>query len=386
MDDVPFDAESMGLVRVEVQTLAKPDPFSLMAVRHELQRHPGIFAKFREAKEESWSTEKLVEEVVPELHKIVKGTEAQIVEAVKYLADEYVQTDGANLLIDEETGEAIAILREEDYYEPPPVVRESGNIVHRGKQIRPGILANLFRWKHESKREKQIHAELEKRAKEAGLLRPNLEIATRKGRKSVVEDVRESLPTVFPRRLSGSARVFVQRFDVEETDRETLNWYVAEAVVKTPIADPLAANLHFAYAPRVLAIIGQQWARQMAWKVAEQASKAEGIEKRSFPATELTASRLVSSSVWIAPSTEAVTLGECALDVLAINEGVPCVGLSGKVGTIYVNPHVYEVESLEISDRWEIHARIQYAVEIHNQENIEVLDLTDIPASGVSVV
>src|SRR5690606_27309011 len=145
-------------------------------------------------------------------------------------------------------------LREEDYYQPPPVLRESGNVVQRRKQIRPSIVAMLFQWKADTEREKRVVAELEVRAKEAGLIQPHLEIATREGRKSIVDEVRKSLPTVFPRRLSGSAQVFAQRFNVEETDRSDLTWHVAEAVIKIPIADPLAVNLRYAYTPRLLAL------------------------------------------------------------------------------------------------------------------------------------
>lgn len=377
--------ENLGLAKVEVSTLAKPDPTTLVSVRCELQRNSKVFHKFYTARNEGWTQERLVAEVVPELRNVLEDGEEQLTEAVKYLADEYEQTGDARLIIDTSTGQAIVALREEDYYTPPPVLRESGNVVKRGKQIRPSIVAMLFQWKADTEREKRVVAELEVRAKEAGLVQPHLEIATREGRKSIVDEVRESLPTIFPRRLSGSAQVFAQRFNVEETDRSDLTWHVAEAVVKIPIADPLAVNLRYAYTPRLLALIGQQWAREIACKVATQAAGLEGVETRMLSASEVTASHLVSSNVWIAPIMEAKILGECALDVLPVAGASSCIGLSGKVGALFIRPD-YEIHHREVFDRLEIFARVPYAVGIDNSEAIEVLNLTDVPISGVTIV
>src|SRR5262249_48618351 len=102
-----------------VTTLAKPKADQLVASRFIVQRSARAAAAFLENKDRG--AEAITEAIIPLLQEELEGSPAEVAEVARFLADEYVQIGDAVLVIDRETGRAIARITDEDMWQPPDV-------------------------------------------------------------------------------------------------------------------------------------------------------------------------------------------------------------------------------------------------------------------------
>ncbi len=220
-------SEDLALSVPQVTSLARPTTSVLLAARYEMQRNEhlrGLFASARDAKD-SDIREKLSEAVLDVLYGTIKGDEAEIREAARYLVDEFFQLPAdAAYLISSETGLPVARITDKDIWQPPPVMREDeeGNtrMVPQRPRLRPDLEGALIRTQSEKHRENRLVTELASKVLQTTALAqlgdPRLATVTSGGRAEFVEKLRADLPTLVPGDLRGKARKFLDHFDFEE--------------------------------------------------------------------------------------------------------------------------------------------------------------------------
>lgn len=368
----------------KITTLAKPPGKVLVAARFEVQRNLTIRATFEEYKGRSPDqAQRLADEVVPLMGEEIEGSESEIREVCRYLADEYLQIGDSILIIDPETGTAIARITEEDFWEPPEVPREYGEMVKPPSRLRPDLQGFLVRWSFEKDREKKLVEELTQRLTQTPadieLGDRRLLATTRKGRKSISDKLGADLPNLIPSAVGGGLRKFIDLLRIgKPPEGSTLTEYAgltAYARTSLGIQDGKARNLQFDVPVFHKSTVAIQWAREVARTVSTIAHK-DGLKTNvAFPPTP-------STNLWIAsPDASLALTREGSISVPV--EGALPMSLRGTIGYLVLGRT--EVAHREVHDRWDIAATLEYTLFL-DVGALSPVVLTDLPSPVVNAV
>lgn len=393
MPDGPRPGELARLTS-EVRTLAKPHAEPLIGARGVVHRSPTLKAQFQQARVEGWTPEQLAGAITPELERALDCEPEAAVEVAQYLADEFFQMGEAVLVCDRTTGKAIARISDADMYQPPPVRRESGDLVQPLPRLNPNLEGFLVSYIFEQERDRQVHDQILARLPRTAFLTadldPRVRAVTRAGRVAIAQAVRESLPDVLEA-VGGSARAFLGHFDVVTDPPEGLTALprrTAEANARQNIADPKAMNTRFSWETTIRARTGVGFVREMAAHLVDQA-RTHALDRQTVAYPLLTEEHLTGRPLWTAnPETaraiQAVhgprTVFPCLSDVGG------AVGFSGITrGAILIHPGTYEFHTREVHLRWEMRATMEYTLYV-NWDQLRFLEVTDIPVEAIAEI
>ena len=376
--------EELARIVPEVRTLAKPASGALLAARGEVQRNPAIQAAFQAARQEGQTPEQLAGTITPLLEQALEASPEDTMEAAQYLADEYFQIGAACLVIDRSTGRALARFTEDDVW-VPTVSREDGTMVQALPRLDPGLEGFLVMHHYEAARDAQLLAKVRDRYPQLRmeLDNPKLRTLTRSGRVTIIDEVRDRLPTLLGA-VQGTARTFLDHFDIVGSpppaaeDRHRLSRSTAYARSQQAITDPLTFNLQY---DRVLALqarIGTAWVRELALKLSNAPSR------RTIRFEDLCEETLEMADFWVIPPDLYTAFLPFVPNLLPV-EGVEPMGLIGKVGTLVVYPEGYSIQAREVSARWEISAQLQYEMRV-DVAKLYGLSVTDVPVEAIAEI
>ncbi len=389
---------STDLAKLEPQvlTVARPSGPSLLAARTIVDRDAATRAVFLQAKAEGWDANRLAEALVEPIGALLEGSPVEVQEVSRYLADEFQQIGDGILIISTTTGQAIAKLTDDDYYTPTHMVpREGGGMAKPLPRIRPELEGFIVRRAFDDDREARAEQRLAARLHQTELLQtegdPRLKAVTRRGRKSVAEEVQDRLPTAIFE-ATGVAKDFLQFFNVQNTldsvhlddDWTQLPKRSAIARTSTLIADLQALNLRHNHVSAALAKISTQWVRDIARTLSIEAQKFHVPSARAFDS--LTAADMEKVKLWVGDPnfTQACQASFPGQRLLPADGAEPC-GLLSTVGVLLVHPDGFKFEHREYHDRWEMNAAVEYTLFVCGWETVRSLNLTDVPVTGVSV-
>lgn len=372
----------------KVTSLAKPTSDLLLAARRSVQRIPAIQKLFGQAAASGWEPDVLADKLTLLLSDDIEGELEDIYQAALYLADEYLQIGDSMLIISTETGRAITRVTDADLWQPPDVPREGGGMARPLPRLNPKLEGFLVQWEFEKARDEGLAADLTARLPQTDLLRQEgdrrLLVASRPGRKHIVDTLRESLPELLPEGCQGESRRFLDRFTFSDQEPEGLSpllQCVGYAAASTPVVDPKAMNLRHDHFTSLRAKVGVQWAREIALSVAQAAHSELKPEQFSiedpWPPEGF---RKPGYGYWVAePNTAQALVSECFSVPAA-----PTVCLRPKAGVIVIDPDSFECESRERLGSWDVRASFKYTVYM-DWDRVLAFSLTDVPISGVSV-
>ena len=363
----------LAKIQVQVNSLAKPVPQALLAARTAIRVSPVLQAVFIKARAEGWSAERLADTLHTELPAFVLD-EANLWDTALYLADEFTQLGDSLLLVSHETGQAIARITENDIYLPAPLPREGTDTLAQPlPRLRPDLEGLLVEWRFTQGREVRLTDALAKRAKQTPLLRQEgdnrLLRVTKKGRQTIVDRLREDLPTLLqdPSGIMGEVLRFINFQVVRPEHLIGGPLMTVYAKILTPVVDPLTFNLHHDPYTALKTQITAQWVRGIATGIASCAF-AQG------PVLDASVFDTFPNGVWIADPNTAIALkGKRVLPV----EGAPSIllhyyvpdekitthpSLVAPVAYIYIRDSSYQCSSREFLDRWEVGASFEYEV------------------------
>lgn len=358
-----------------VDSLARPAPNYLLALRAEVQRNPGLqalFKEFREATEEN-AAESLAEQVTGLLESVIDGPRAEIYQAARFLSDEYFQHGTKTLLISKQTGKPLMEIREEDLWQPPPAAREgSSKLVERPKEIKPELMGFITRWTFEREREQQIVSKLEKRVK--GSIIPKdqdirLLVSTMDGRKKVADRLKDQLSGTLGN-VRGRAGLFLNSFPVSEEEGvgTVYRGLTAIARVELFLADHLSRNLKYDVLHSKDAEIGLQWAKEIAREVGRlvHVQGHTPIDIRSFTSEGMLVTD--DQSLDALPTQRNFFVVERVESFVL--SGHPCGGII---------PRHFDLAHRFIHDRWEIAAKLEYDL-LLDPNAVESIVFTNVPS------
>jgi hypothetical protein len=382
-----------NLAKIRVNTLAKPIPSVLLAVRTAIRVSPDLQQLFERAKNESWSSQTLADALYIRLPEyVIEDGELLLWDAALYLADEFLQLGDKLLLISKETGQVLARLTEADIYTPAPVARETEDgethLAQPLPRLRPELEALLIEQAFIQDRDKKLESLLASRANQTDLLKqdgdPRLLRATKGGRKAIVDRLREELPTLLlPPYGAGSVNDFLGLCTFVE-DRTstggTLLWSspgTAYAKILTSVVDPLTFNLRHDPFTALKRQITTQWVRSIA-------STLFGLAYSHWTVQEVTleTAKLDTPGFWIG-SPNVTRLLHPSLPIESIGPRF-AIKLQQQESVVFVHitSDSFRCESREFLDRWEVGASFEYTLAIGSP--IHSFDVLDVVESGVS--
>jgi hypothetical protein len=363
----------------KVTTLARPSSNVLIAARFEVQRNERLRNLFEGYKgfpeEESVAT--LARQAAQILAEKLQGSEAEIQEAARFLADEYMQMGDSLLVISTTTGLPVAKLTEKDIWQPPPTTREDGRLVPQRPRMRPELEGFLVRWHFERDREKALVEELSARLATTQALTENgdrrLAAITREGRATLADELRAQLPTLLPDAQSTLARQFMRSFSFEEGDAAGgYRGFTAVARTHTLIADHKARNLKFDTMNVMRAKIATDWAREIARTVSHIAHDHLNVDLVKF------AEYRADGAMWIVgdPNEFQALLTTFGPQGKFLVEGALTTVLAASIGQMVLKN--FDLKHRVLHDRWEFAATVEYDVWL-NFNAIAALKFTGIP-------
>jgi len=377
----------------EVRTLARPAPGDLLAARQEIQRNPALQQLFRAARDEKQEPQRFAEDLAEVLFNHIEGTNAEIQTAAAYLADEYLQLGDGMLIISSTTGRAIYKVTEEDIWQPPEVPRESGGMATPLRRLRPALEGFLVQWVFDEARETNILRDTYQRLAAKGTHVENdsrfLPI-TRRGRKTIVEEIREQLPSLLPGRVRGNMGAFLACFELRDTDPvesklTPLVRSIGVASGRSNIADPTTINLNFHQTTAITARIAAQWTSEIARTISVAAHAATEMHEISYLASDLRSllRGLGGESLWVANPQEWACIRERARPMdrpLIVHpiEGGNLTKIEKQAGVIVIHPDSFTIEAREVHDRWDVVATFEYTLWI-DWRHVEGMVMTDLP-------
>lgn len=370
------------LVKVpSVVSLANPRGRGLLEARFEVQRNPKIQETFEKYKGRPASeASHLAEELISQFSERIIGTDDELSSVCQYLADEYLQIGDSMLIIDRETGRAIMRITDDDFWEPSPVARESGNMVSPGPRLRPELQGFLIRWSFEKERETQLVRELSSRLVHVNPEEEDrrLKVVTRAGRTAMSEELRESLDRLLPDWLGGTLGSFMNRLRLVGTGDPGLKSYMgfkAYAKVIVGLQDHKARNLSFDVLASHRSVIAVQWAREIARTVANIAHEERGPQNYALSDVAL------GGGMWLVPPDEAIAIQSLRPGPVVVPiEGVRTTAVRGDIGDLVLG--VTKMAQREVHDRWEIVATLEYGLHL-DLSHIEPALLLELPLPEV---
>lgn len=336
----------VGNRSIEVKSDANPLATDLLQLRHEVQHREELRQVFLNESPVAW------------LDKISLLTGASL-DAIQYLIDEYTQlgTEGVQI-IDPETGKTLLILKDEDFYQPESVPRDSGEKVERPLQLRPELQGALFMFLHDRDRERNIVTTLTEKAAALSIPFSALQVATRQGRKKIVANVADRLQSgeALFARLGGPAKVFVNASSGAEGDLTNIVEGEFSLMEKLGIQDPTTLNLRFSSTAWLLTSLSARIVKEVAKRFVESVEATERLpETRYNPVMWVTAPDLVKEVRRISDSPILVVDG-LYNKVVAVN--------TSKFGVLKVGAG--DLVSAEGFDRWEVRAKINFSLKFND--------------------
>jgi hypothetical protein len=308
---------------------------------------------------------------------LIEGTEAEILEAARYLADEYLQVGDSLLLISSTTGLPVAKIREQDIWQPPDTFREDGSIVKQPPRIRPDLEGFLVRWHFERAREQVLALDLADRVMQTSALpansNPQLMTVTKEGRDALVHQLRQDLPELMGA-VGGINKTFLELFDFTTPSKTGLEEYrglTAVAHVRTYMADHKARNFQFDQMGLTRAVIGSQWVKEFARTLSQLTHAVHPVGPVPFGTYEGT------GQLWVAGGSdlEALYTTHPFSRIYPVEGARPLVIIE-PVGHLVVRN--FEVVHRMIEARWEIVAQVEYDMWV-NWGAVQALVFTDLP-------
>jgi hypothetical protein len=350
--------KSLAVATPSVLSKAQPKCLDLLRARAYLQQSEASKELFKQAREENWSADALafrlgsiVSEVIPE---------SACEEVGRYLADEYTQLGDGIFVISTETGKIMGVLREEDIYLPNPVPREGSNVLAQPTpKLRPDIEAAIILQGFESERETRILATLAAKGHQTDLLRdmgdPRLLVATRQGRRAIVESLAVFDPKTLLEACGGTSAAFLQCFTLVTETPDILDLEHIKGSVQSKsvmgVQDPTTTNLHHNRAGTLRGALVQGWVREIAGalsRAGERFSKALNVDELGrIP------------GVWVAAPHLVRPLRKKHPNIAVLPVSCPTFCLAQHAGYLKVPP-VFETLNVEIFDRWEASAYLDY--------------------------
>ncbi len=343
-----------------VNTLTAPAPKILLAARRAVQLDPVAQQILLQSRQEGWGQEETVDRLSRALLSLLESDPRQIEDAARYLVEENAQLGDGILIVSAETGKAIAKVSEEDIWQPPPIPREDGTSITPPPRLKPEIEGAITVWAFNQGREAEIESALVQRLPQTELLRQEgdrrLRLITRRGRKQIVEDLREALPQALPGSTSGIVREFLSHFEFRGEPPQGLQplpLCTSWGNVSVPLQDLKSFNRCWDVFTFGRSVIANQWGKQIAKSVSEAAHKV-------IPPVLCNKEDLPSDLFWIAGPELYVTFGRKGRRMLPV-EALPTGLKRGIVGAVTVGAFEFQYRDV-IADRLEISARIECQV------------------------
>lgn len=372
----------LALVAPEVRTLARPTSGPLLAARGVIQRNPAIRETFERARTEKMTPEQLAGLITPALEVELEADPSEIIPVAQYLADEFFQLGDAVLVIDRQTGRALARITEEDIWQPPDVPREGGTMATPLLRLRPDLQGFLVSHFFDQAKDARTIERVRERYPQTLALRdegdPRLRAVTRTGRANMVDELRARLPTLLGT-MRGASGGFLSHFritDTAPTGGEFREIPPSRAVARSQqgIIDPLTFNLRHDRLMALGARIGTAWTREIAKRVAACAEP----RNQFIRADDLCREVLEPADFWVVPPNAHTTFLPFCPDLLPV-EGVEPSGLIGTVGHIVIGSEGYAVQGREYFGRWDVVATLDYTLylDFSRLVGIHVTDISE---------
>lgn len=356
---------------VVVSTSAKPPPDALMAARGEIQRDPELFALFIQFSEEKRDNEWLADNLAVRLSARWGGHDFSVaMDAAQYLADEYEQVvdggDGSVYMVNTETGKLIRKITPEAIYTPTEVPRESGNMAMPLPRVHPEIEAQVIHDFHEKGRELAIQASLAKKAVQTEFLATTgdrrLRIATRNGRKTLAEEIREDFLANLLSKEGPAAHLhglfpFSDRVPAHGNQR----LIHASPLVTIPLQDPSTTNVHFNRRCHVVSALYRGLMNDVGHAITQMCEGSQLLETATMAEF-----KEMNCRMWLAPPAVAVAMQRHRLTCRAV-EGAPVVvGIMNPAGSVLTE--FKDLTSVELHDKWRIQAHVDLTVHLWTEE------------------
>lgn len=289
-------------------------------------------------------------------------------EAAEYLWDEQEQLGDGAYLVDTRTGRVALAVREEDIYQPAPVPREGGGMATPLPRIRPDLEAAVTCWFHDREREERVVAALVARARQTDLLRedgdPRLLVATRAGRRHIVNQLSTFDPKVLLRAAGGTSGTFLTHFELttneDSADLEGLTLIEGEAFSRSVmgVQDQTTVNLRHNRAASLQGALVQGWIREIARRLGNAAHSR--VKPREVHVRDLAKADLAAATFWVCPPEDLRYLKKADLSLALMPiASANLTGLQAAAGVLVV-PAEFSATSREMFDRWEAHSSVKF--------------------------
>ncbi len=388
--------DSLVSLTPEVRTLARPVSGVLLSARNEIRRNLALQKIFQQARDEAWPVERFAAALDNILHTRILGSYPEIREASRFLADEYRQFGDGMYIISSRTGHVVYKVTEDDLWQPPAVLRESGNLATPAVRLRPELEGFLVQWAFDESRDEELRQEIQATLPTTDFLAetgdPRLLVATRTGRKTIVEEIRQSLPSILEKIVRGDLGRFLSHFDIlveDPTDTSFVPLVRGTAIARDRLGtqDPKTFNTRYDAKTAMLGRIGAQWVGEIA-RTLSVAAHQRTIS--SIRASDINRDPHPYGSTMIMSPQEAnwfqkVLPRGFSLPGKLLIVGAQLTELWGagedparRAGYIVLHPDGFDLKSREIHERWEIAARCEYTLWV-NWQNVTAYELTDLP-------
>jgi hypothetical protein len=344
-----------------VVSRADPDRADLLQARADVQSHPHLQELFRQ------KLPHLASRLADELRKM--WPHGDPTDAAQFLADEYDQIGPRGIqIINTETGRIAAILSEEDLYQPAMVPREGGGQARPLMRIRPDLESAIVTWFHDKDREERVLQVLAERGHQTELLKemgdPRLLVATRRGRKHIVDELSKLEPQVLLEAAGGTSGAFLRLFQFgEPPEGHGLTRLAGTALSKSSmgVSDMTTTNLHHNRPATLQGALVQGWVRIIAETLVLAAREPQGV-------IDVTRDSKLPGNFWIVHPDTVRSFraldGRAVVLPVAVRylDGLPtAITVEAPLGYLKV-PKAFEALSREIFDRWETGAELDFEV------------------------
>ncbi len=327
---------------------ANPDRLDLLQARANVQSNEQLRALFKEG----LPAPELASRLAEELAKI--WPDGDPAEAARFLADEYEQIGAQGIqLINTETGRIAAIIREEDLYQPAMLPREGGREAQPLMRIRPDLESAIVTWFHDKGREERVLQALAERGHQTELLKemgdPRLLVATRRGRKHIVEAISKVELKVLLEAAGGTSGEFLRFFQYGDPPEGHQLTHLSGTVTSKSsmgIVDATTTNLHHNRPATLQGALVQGWVREIAKVLALEAREIHGV-------IDVTKDRSLPGRFWVASPdmVRPFRTMDGKVSILPV-ELETAVTVEAPLGYLKV-PKAFEMFSRELFDRWE---------------------------------
>ena len=368
-----------------VRSKAAPQPLTLLGVRLTVKHHPELqqlFVRFRsEGKSVDWLMDILAVRLTPLMPEVPFE---QIIDAAQYLADEYDQLGEAPLLVSRETGRAVMLLSEDDFVDPGLLPRESGESAQALKRLNPALEAAIVTSYHEQGRETHVLRVLQERTHATPLQLAvgdrRLRIASRSGRRALAGELRDEDSWTLLRRAGGTAAMLLQHFDLAEDYDGPWDCLEGMASARSVLGTQDMTTLNVAYDRLgvLRATVPQAWLADVARQLSA-AGRARNPEARPHSLDALTAEAFGSRELWVVDY-DAFRLLHGVRRALPTAGAEGAFGVRGRAGWLVV-PHTFSVESVEVSDHWEVTATLPFRLYV-DWSATEYLSILGVPRAA----